>query len=50
MIRKLFRLSLREAEGLVDNLPQTFIEPRPYEEATRIAQQLRSTGMVVQIT
>jgi len=49
VLRESFKLDLRDAKAIVDNLPQTFISPMPYAEAVRIAQQLRSTGMTTNI-
>jgi len=50
VIRTLFKLSLRDAKDIVDNLPQTFVTPMAYAEAQDIAQRLQATGMTTHIT
>jgi len=49
-LRTSFKLGLREAKDIVDNLPQTFVAPMPYAQASAIAQQLQSAGMTTHIT
>jgi ribosomal protein L7/L12 len=49
-LRASFKLGLREAKDIVDNLPQTFVAPMPYARAQAIALQLQSAGMTTHIT
>ncbi len=49
-LRSSFKLGLREAKDIVDNLPQTFLIPMPYTKAANISLQLQSTGMTTHIT
>jgi ribosomal protein L7/L12 len=50
VIRSVFRVGLRDAKAIVDNLPQTFVAPMPYTRATEIAQRFQSAGMTTCIT
>jgi len=49
-LRASFKLRLRDAKDIVDNLPQTFVAPMPHAKAQAIALQLQSSGMTTHIT